>query len=73
MLLFLHFTPIYKTVEVVEQECDKAYNHRNVPCIGEACKYPQNYQDHVVGGVGKGKERTSAEGQNVHSRYEKCE
>lgn len=63
LLLFFHLLPADKAVKIVEQECDKAYDHRNVPYIREACKHPQNYKDHVVCGISEGEVRTSAKSQ----------
>ena len=56
-----HFLPAEIAVDIVDQKGNKAHDNRDIANVGHAGKHPQNNQHHVVGSVGKGKERASAE------------
>ena len=62
-LSFLHPLPIYKSVDVVEKESDKADNDRDIACVMHARQHPQNDENDIVCGIREGVKRRAAKGQ----------
>ena len=64
-ILFFHFAPIVKPVEVVCQKHNEAYGDGKIGDVLKACQHPQKDQHQVVCGVGQGVVGGTAEGE-VH-------
>ena len=61
LLMFFHYFPVYKGVNIIEQKCRKANCNRYVFYIFKTCENPENNENNIVTGVGKRKIRTSSE------------
>ena len=61
-----HFLPAEIAVDIIDQKGNKAHDNGNIAYVRYARQHPQHNQHHVVGSVGKGKQRTSAESE-IHS------
>ena len=56
-----HSLPADKPANVIYQKCRKAYHHRKIPDVLQACHCPQHDPHAVIGSVCQGKIRASPE------------
>lgn len=70
MLSFIHFQPAEKTVNIIDEERQKAHRNRNVGAVIYRGNNPQNNQHDIICCVSKGEIGASPEGKIY--RYKAC-